>query len=219
MDRPAPYSPGPPDPTAPTDPPDIAPLRDDLAFDATLHERTMQFRTTWGLFSPRGIDDGTALLLRHFRANPADRTFDLGCGYGPIGLALAADAPDGHVTMVDRDFLAVEYAAKNAALNGLTNTTARLGHGFAGGSGFAGTPPEERFDNVVSNLPAKTGGEMLRVLLHDAHRHLTPGGRLCVVTVTGLRKFIARHLKERFGNYDKLKQTPAYTVALAVREA
>ena len=197
------------DPTP--DPPDIAPLRDDLAFTADLHGRPLAFRTTWGLFSPRGIDAGTDLLLRHFRAAPADRTFDLGCGYGPIGLALAADAPRGHATLVDRDFLAVEYAAKNAALNNLTNVTARLGHGFAG------TDPAERFDNVVSNLPAKTGGEMLRVLLHDAHRHLRPGGRICVVTVTGLRKFIARHLKERFGNYDKLKQTPGYTVALAVK--
>ena len=197
----------------PTTDPDLARLREDLSFDAALHGRSMRFRTTWGLFSPRGIDAGTQLLLEHFRvAGPADRTFDLGCGYGPLGLVLAADAPDGHVTLVDRDFLAVEYAARNAALNGLANVTARLGHGFLG------TPAGELYDNVVSNLPAKTGGEMLRVLLHDAHAHLRPGGRLCVVTVTGLRRFIERHLKGQFGNYDKLRQSPAYTVALAVRE-
>ena len=195
------------------EPPDIARLRQDLSVAATLHGRAMRFRTTWGLFSPRGVDAGTALLLEHFRAaGPADRTFDLGCGYGPIGLTLAADAPQGHVTLVDRDFLAVEYAAKNAALNGLTNATARLGHGFLA------APADDLYDNVVSNLPAKTGGEMLRVLLHDAHAHLRPGGRLCVVTVTGLRRFIERHMKQQFGNYDKLKQSPAYTVALAVKE-
>ena len=197
----------------PSEPDEIARLRQDLAWDAPLHGRPMRLRTTWGLFSPRGVDAGTALLLEHFHARgPADRTFDLGCGYGPIGLALAADAPQGHATLVDRDFLAVEYAAKNAALNGLTNVTCRLGHGFAG------TPQSELYDNVVSNLPAKTGGEMLRVLLHDAHAHLRPGGRLCVVTVTGLRRFIERHLKGQFGNYDKLKQSPAYTVALAVKD-
>ena len=195
------------------DPPEIARLREDVAFAETLHGRSMGFRTTWGLFSPRAIDAGTALLLEHFRVSgPADRTFDLGCGYGPIGLTLAAGSPQGHVTLVDRDFLAVEYAAKNAALNCLTNVTCRLGHGFAG------TPPDELYDNVVSNLPAKTGGEMLHVLLHDAHAHLRPGGRLCVVTVTGLRRFIERHMKGQFGNYDKLKQSPAYTVALAVKQ-
>ena len=195
-----------------SDPPDIARLRENLRFEAPLHGRPMRFETTWGLFSPRGIDDGTKLLLDHFAAEPHHHTFDLGCGYGPIGLALAADAPRGHATLVDRDFLAVEYAARNARLNSLTNVTCRLGHGFAG------TPSDVRFDNVVSNLPAKTGGEMLEVLLYDAWRHLNPGGRICVVTVTGLRRFIERHLKRRFGNYDKLKQNPAYTVALAVRE-
>ena len=192
---------------------DIARLREDISFTADLQGRPMRFRTTWGLFSPRGVDDGTRLLLDHFHVRGDDqRTFDLGCGYGPIGLALAAASPKGHVTCVDRDFLAVEYAAKNAALNGLKNVTCRLGHGFAG------TPADELFDNVVSNLPAKTGGEMLRVLMHDAHAHLAPGGRLCVVVVTGLRRFIERHMKAQFGNYDKLKQSPGYTVAVAVKE-
>ena len=128
-----------------------------------------------------------------------------------IGLAFAAACPDGRVTLVDRDFLAVDYTNANAKLNGLANATARLGHGFVG------TDPSERFDNVVSNLPAKTGGELLSVLLHDAHAHLKPGGRLCVVTVTGLRRFIERHMKARFGNYKKLKQSPGYTVAMATR--
>ena len=191
----------------------IEQLREPIRFDAELpnRERSLAFETTWGLFSPRGLDDGTRLLLKHFRAEPTDHTFDLGCGYGPIGLAMATDAPHGRVTMVDRDFLAVEYANRNASLNGLANATALLGHGFAG------CDASERFDNVVSNLPAKTGGEMLEILLHDAHRHLRPGGRICVVTVTGLRRFIERHLKQRFGNYRKLKQSPGYTVAQAVR--
>ncbi len=201
-----------PSPGPNADPPEIARLRSDLLVDAQLHGRPMRFATTWGLFSPRGIDDGTRLLLDHFQAAPGDQSLDVGCGYGPIGLALAADAPQGHATLVDRDFLAVEYARRNAALNGLSNVTCRLGHGLEG------LPAEARFDNVVSNLPAKTGGELLQVLLYDAWSRLRPGGRLCVVTVTGLRRFIERHMKARFGNYDKLKQNPRYTVAMAVRE-
>lgn len=35
---------------------------------------------------------------------------DIGCGYGPIGLAIAASAPQGEVHMVDKDFVAVQYA-------------------------------------------------------------------------------------------------------------
>ena len=199
-------------PKTPREPVDIEALRKGIRFSENLRNRPVTFETTWGLFSPRGLDDGTKLLLDHFQANECDHTFDLGCGYGPIGLAMAIDAPRGKVTMVDRDFLAVDYANHNAAINNLTNATARLGHGFDG------VEPGMLYDNVVSNLPAKTGGEMLSILMHDAHRHLKPGGRICVVVVTGLRRFVERHFKETFGNYDKLKQSPGYTVAQAVRE-
>lgn len=188
-------------------------LRQDLHIDATLHDRPMRFASHWGLFSPRKIDDGTRILLDHFEAEPTHDNFDLGCGYGPIGLTLAADAPQGKTLLVDRDFLAVQYAERNAKRNGLTNVTAQLGNGFDG------LPAGLRFDNVVSNLPAKTGGELLTLLLHDAYQRLRPGGRLCVVTVTGLRRFIQRHMTERFGNYDKLKQGKTHTVAMAVKES
>ncbi|MEM8874907.1 MAG: methyltransferase [Planctomycetota bacterium] len=191
---------------------DIDALRQDLTIDTNLHGHDLTFRSHYGLFSPKKIDDGTRIMLDHFDVEPAHDNFDLGCGYGPIGLTLAADAPDGKTVMVDRDFLAVDYANRNAQLNGIANVTAQLGNGFDG------LPNDQRFDNVVSNLPAKTGGELLTVLLHDAHARLRPGGRLCVVTVTGLRRFIQRHMTARFGNYDKLKQGKTHTVALAVKE-
>ena len=198
----------------PNDPPEIAKLRDDLAVESNLHRnRNFTFATTWGLFSPRGIDAGTDLLLKHFRAEPDHDSLDLGCGYGPIACALASDSPKGNVLALDRDYLAVEYTRRNATRNELPNLTASLGHGLST------LPPDRKFDNIVSNLPAKVGGELLSVMLHDAHTALHPGGRLCVVTITGLRKFIRRHCQDVFGNYDKVKQTPAYTVAMAVKSS
>ncbi|MEM6314095.1 MAG: methyltransferase [Planctomycetota bacterium] len=191
---------------------DTTNLRADLDIQATLHGHPLHFKSHHGLFSPKRIDEGTRLLLDHFHVEPHHDNFDLGCGYGPLGLTLATDAPAGRTLMVDRDFLAVDYANRNAQLNSITNATAQLGNGFDG------LPPDQTFDNVVSNLPAKTGGELLTVLLHDAHTRLRPGGRLCVVTVTGLRKFIQRHMSDRFGNYDKLKQGKTHTVALAVKK-
>ena len=59
---------------------------------------------------------------------------------------------------------------------------------------------------------------MLYIILTGAAAHLKPGGRLYVVTVAGLRKFIQRNFIEVFGNYKKIKQGKTYTVALAVRE-
>lgn len=184
-------------------------LRQDVVFQDCLRGQTLEFHTTWGLFSPRGIDDGTRLLLDHVHVDPTDDCLDLGCGYGPIGLTLARLAPAGRSCLIDKDFVAVEYAAKNAQRNGITNVECFLSNGFSA------VPANRRFHVITSNLPAKVGKEMLYLYLYDALEHLHPGGRLYVVTITGLRRFIERACKEVFGNYDKLKQGRDYTVALA----
>jgi 16S rRNA (guanine1207-N2)-methyltransferase len=195
-----------------SDPQVIAGLRRDLEFSATLRGVELRYRTTWGLFSPREIDAGTRLLLDHMEVGEADRCLDLGCGYGPLGLTLARLAPRGHVVLVDTDFVAVDYSRLNARLNGIDNVEVLPSNGFSALQG-------RHFDLVATNLPAKSGKELYYLYLHDAHAALPPGGRLYVVTISGLRRFIARACEEVFGHYEKTKQGKDYTVALAVRQA
>ena len=190
---------------------ELAELRRPLAFDAELGGRPLRFESTWGLFSPREIDEGTRLLLAHLDVAADAACLDLGCGYGPIGVTLAALAPQGQTLMVDKDFVAVDFANRNVALNGLTNARAQLSNGFDQ------IDPALRFDLIASNVPAKVGKELLALLLNDARARLKPGGRLYLVTINGLRQFMKRNLGEVFGNYDKLKQGAHYTVALARR--
>jgi 16S rRNA G1207 methylase RsmC len=114
--------------------------------------------------------------------------------------------------MVDKDFVAVDYANRNARRNGLANAQAILSNGFDQ------IDPKARFDLIASNVPAKVGKELLTLLLHDAHARLRPGGHLYLVTINGLRQYIKRNLTEVFGNYDKLKQGAHYTAALARRD-
>ncbi len=187
-------------------------LRQDLLVEDRLCGHPFTFHTTWGLFSPRGIDEGTRLLLDHIEIGRDDDCLDLGCGYGPIGLTMARLAPGGHTLLVDKDFVAVEYSNRNAKTNGIDNAEAILSNGFSH------VPKERRFDVIASNLPAKVGKEMLYLYLYDAHARMKPGGRLYVVTISGLRQFIKRAFNEVFGNYKKLKQGRSYTVALAVKE-
>jgi 16S rRNA G1207 methylase RsmC len=187
-------------------------FREDIVFEAELVGRPFVFHATWGLFSPREIDEGTRLLLQHVEVKPEDDCLDLGCGYGPIGLALAALAPGGRTLMVDKDFVAVEFSNLNARINRIPNATAQLS------DGFRHIDPTQRFDLIASNIPAKVGKEALSLYLHDARQRLNPGGSLYVVTINGLREFMKRNLAEVFGNYDKLKQGAHYTVALAQRE-
>ena len=184
-------------------------LRQDIVIDAELAGERLVLHSTWGIFSPREIDEGTRLLVDRLEIAPEDDCLDLGCGYGPIGLFMARKAPQGASLMVDKDFMAVEYANANARRNRLDNASAMLSNGFDQ------IDPERRFDVIASNIPAKVGKEMLSLILHDAHSRLKPGGRLYVVTINGLRQYMKRNLNEVFGNYDKLKQGRTYTVALA----
>jgi 16S rRNA (guanine1207-N2)-methyltransferase len=186
----------------------FASLRKDLQFSEELLGNHLHFNTTWGLFSPKGLDAGTRLLLDHLEVRENEQALDLGCGYGPIGLSIAKKAPEGHCTLVDKDFVAVEYAQKNARQNHIHNVTIQLSDGFR-------QVEQKKFSLVVTNLPAKTSKEHYYLFFHDALQRLEPGGRLYVVVISGLRKFIAGAFKDIFGNHSKIKQGSTYTVAMA----
>lgn len=183
-------------------------LRQDIVFTAEARDQTLTYHTTWGLFSPKALDEGSLLLLDYLEVDQNDDTLDLGCGYGPLGLTLAKLAPGGQSMLVDKDFVAVEYSRKNADLNGISNAEVILSNGFS-------AVGDRKFDLIVSNLPAKTGKELYYLYFYDALARLNPGGRLYVVTISGLRKFIQKAFQEVFGNYKKLKQGKTYTVAMA----
>lgn len=184
-------------------------LRKDIVFNAKLRGFPFTFHSTWGLFSPRGIDEGTQLLIDYLELSPAADCCDLGCGYGAIGLVMAKLAPQGQTLMVDKDFVAVDFSNKNAQLNVIQNAHAVLSNGFAQ------VDASLRFDVVASNIPAKVGKELLTIYLHDTLSRLNPEGRMYIVTVNGLRQFMKRNLTDVFGNYKKLKQGRSYTIAMA----
>ncbi len=191
----------------------IPELKADIIFQTNLRGQNLTFHSTWGLFSPKQIDEGTRLLLDHIEVAPNAHILDLGCGYGPLGLALAKLAPAGIVHLIDKDFVAINFARKNAQINHLTNTQAYLSNGLSD------IPAGQKFDLIVSNVPAKIGSELLEIFLADAYASLNPGGRLYIVTISGLKDYMKRHLTEVFGNYSKLKQSKTYTAASATKSA
>ena len=179
--------------------------------DLSIEYEGLHFATTWGLFSPRAIDDGSRLLLDHLELDSDSDCLDLGCGYGVLGLVMARRAPAGHTLMVDKDFVAVDYAEKNRRANHIDNASCLLSNGFA-------QVPPQQFDVIVSNIPAKVGKEMLYIYLFDALEYLRPGGSFYIVTITGLRQFFKRGFHEVFGHYEKIKQGKTYTVARGIKQ-
>jgi len=187
-------------------------LKKDIIFYETLRGIEFIFHSTWGLFSPRKVDEGSRLLINHMETKTDDDCLDLGCGYGAIGLAMATCAPKGVVYLVDKDYVAVEFSSRNAQLNGIKNCQIFLSNGFS-------EVTKKDFNIIASNLPANVGRELLYIMIYEAKRHLSKGGNLYLVTISGLREFIKRNLLEVFGNYKKVKQGRFYTVALSIKKS
>ncbi len=157
-------------------------------------KETLNFRTSQELFSSHDIDTGTRFLLRSIiEADYQPKAIlDMGCGYGPLGLALKKLYPESSVQMVDRDALAVEYAKQNAGLNGL--------HGVEiyGSTGYDDVNKND-FDLIVSNIPGKAGEAVITYLLREAQHYLAPGGTAAIVVVAALETIVERMLMETPG--------------------
>jgi len=186
-------------------------IRQDLCLHTVQRGHSLTLNTTWGLFSPKAIDEGSSMLLQYLEIRPEDNCLDLGCGYGVLGLNMAQCAPQGHTLLVDKDFVAVDYAEKNRRQNNIHNAECMLSNGF-------NQIPKQQFDLIVSNIPAKVGKEMLYIYLFDALQYLKPGGSFYIVTITGLRQFFKRGFTEVFGHYEKIKQGKTYTVARGIKQ-
>lgn len=130
--------------------------------------RTVEVRSAAGIFSPAGVDQGTAVLLRHAPAPPAEGTLlDLGCGWGPIALTLALRSPQATVYAVD---------VNDRALDLLRTTAASLGLERLHASRPDGIPDEVRFDAIWSNPPIRVGKAALHDLLLTWLPRLAAGG-------------------------------------------
>ncbi len=180
----------------------------EITFETKLRGFELTFTTTWGLFSPKTVDAGTHLLIDYLEIDNGSICLDLGCGYGAIGITMAKCSPTANVYMVDKDFVAVEYARKNVIQNNLNNCQVLLSNGFSHLNDL-------QFDVIVSNLPANVGKKLLQIFFSHAKKHLRHNGKIYVVTISGLREFVKRNFMEIFGNYQKIKQRNTHTVAMA----
>lgn len=186
--------------------------REDITFTQDVLGKPFTFHTTWGIFSPEKLDDGSLMLLDYIDFRADDDSIDLGCGYGVLGMTAGRECPNGQHLLIDKDFVAVEYAKLNCQKNGLTNTHVQMSNGFYH------VNKDKRFSLVMSNLPAKASKEQHYLYLLDAYERMEVGGRFYVVTINGLRDFMKRSFNEVFGNADKIKQGKTYTITLAVKQ-
>jgi 16S rRNA (guanine1207-N2)-methyltransferase len=156
----------------PTAPPNLR----DVAF--SLLERDFTLVAAGGVFSSSRLDPGTFVLLRKAPLPTADARgpfLDLGCGYGPIAVVLAAAAPAATVYAVDVNQRALDLVRHNAADQ--KSVIAALPDDV---------PDDVQFAEIWSNPPVRIGKEALHELLERWLPRLAPDGVAWLV--------VARHL-------------------------
>ena len=143
----------------------------EIEFHAAGHEFAVE--TASGTFSTSGLDKGTKILLDEFAEFPSSgNILDLGCGWGPISLAIAKSSPETTIWALDVNQRSLELVRRNAARHGLTNIKPVLADEI---------PNEISFDGIWSNPPIRVGKTVLHDLMKTWLPRLAKGGRAMLV--------------------------------------
>ena len=142
-----------------------------------LQGEAFALRTADGVFSAEHLDGGTAVLLATVPPPATEGDLlDLGCGWGPIAIAMARRSPGASVWAVDVNERALTLAAANALIAGVDVKTAYP----------QDIPADVRFATIWSNPPIRIGKASLHDLLSTWLPRLATGGSAWLV--------VAKHL-------------------------
>lgn len=155
--------------------------------------RKVNVTTSGGIFSPDRIDQGTAVLLEHLdELAPSGEILDIGCGWGPISLAIASRSPKANVWAIDVNNRSLELTALNAKKLGLANVQTSKPDEVPEGIEFAA---------IWSNPPIRVGKNELHEILQTWLPRLSIGGEAFLVVQKNLGSdSLQRWIDDEFKN-------------------
>lgn len=186
--------------------------RHEITFRAFGREHRLQ--AAGGVFSAGRLDPGTAVLLRKATPPPPDTSgpmLDLGCGYGPIAIALAS-VTRATVYAVDVNRRAVDLVRDNARGAGLGDRV------VAALPDEVPRTPDLAFTQIWSNPPIRVGKQELHAMLDRWLPRLAPGGTAWLVISRNLGgDSVHRWLVERSWDVARHASQKGYRVLRVTR--
>ncbi|QUW20386.1 class I SAM-dependent methyltransferase [Sporosarcina sp. Marseille-Q4063] len=178
----------------------------------TLRQRSFRFVTDAGVFSKGDVDFGSRLLAESFVMPEVEGdVLDVGCGYGPIGLSIAASFPERKIHMVDVNERALSLSAKNAENNSISNIEIYP-------SDALDDVATTGFSAILTNPPIRAGKKTVFSFYDGAFSKLKTGGELWVVIQKkqGAPSTI-QHLEKLFGNAEIIVKKKGYHIIRAIK--
>lgn len=141
----------------------------------TYDRARLKLVSDFGVFSKERVDFGTNILINKLLEYNLEKSniLDIGCGYGIIGLAIAAKNKNSFITMVDVNERAIFLAKKNKELNNLTNIDIFKSDGYEKVS--------KTFDFIITNPPIRAGKEVVDMIVLGGINYLNNNGSIFVV--------------------------------------
>jgi 16S rRNA (guanine1207-N2)-methyltransferase len=182
------------------------------AIQAQIWGRELTLITASGVFAADWLDRGTAVLLR---TSPipqgSPRILDLGCGYGPIALAIALHCPGAVIDAVDVNERALALCRENAEALGVAARVRVLRP--------EQVEPDVHYDEIWSNPPIRIGKQSLHELLLSWLARLAPDGVARLVVGKNLGSdTLQRWLIEQGYSCERVASSKGFRV-LVVRSA
>ena len=170
----------------------------------------IKFETKPGVFSEKGLDNGTRLLIDNLEVTDNTLIADLGSGAGIVGIVCAKLNPNGHVHLLDDHLRSIELAKKNLELNNLKNVEVYLSDLFS-------AVGNRTYHQILTNPPQLLGNEFLKEIIIDCFNHLKPEGTLWLVVKINVKNFIERTLKSVFPKYKIIIYGKEHVVIRAIK--
>ena len=166
--------------------------------------------TASGVFSADRLDKGTQVLFDHVPDPPKTGTFlDLGCGWGPITLALAGAAPGATVLAVDVNERSLALTTRNAETAGLDNVRTSPAEALL----TELRESSRTVDLIWSNPPVRIGKEALHALLLDWLALLSDDGEAWLVVLKNLgADSLATWLKNQGWDVNRMASSKGFRV-------
>lgn len=174
-------------------------------YNVSINDTQLKIAALPGVFSQKGLDKGTKVLLENFPPIKGDSVLDFGCGAGVIASFIGKLHPGIALSLLDVSSLAIASSEKTLSINGLQ------------GKVFASNSLSElkaKYATVISNPPfhqgVNTNYEATESFLKGIKQYLHKSGEVFVVANNFLQ--YEPIMKSSIGKTKKLTSKQGFTI-------
>ncbi len=179
-----------------------------------INDKEIPFKTDNGVFSKKGVDFGSSLLVHTFLENVQNSKktlLDVGCGYGVMGITINYFLEDFSTTMVDVNLRALALASENAKI---LQKECEI---FESDTLIKVT---NSYDYIICNPPIRAGKDVIYTIYEQSLKHLNDNGELYIVIQKKQGADSSKKkLTEVFGNCEIIAKKSGYQILRSVKKA